>query len=123
MSELALAKQTHESPSGNEYGCRHVINSSANHEHELDAYRMSNEYYLYDPFGIHGLGHASRVLVWANLIGHWMRRQNVEVDLEVIRWAATLHDIRRIKMMAKIRYMAFDAATGSKKSLTRCLTL
>lgn len=61
-----------------------------------DTYRPRNECYLHDPLGIHGLGHASRVLAWANLIGHWMLERGAAVDLEVVRWAATLHDVRRV---------------------------
>lgn len=66
------------------------------HETGWSSYRPSNECYLHDPLGVHGLGHAGRVLVWSNLIGQWMRERGATVDLEVVRWAATLHDVRRV---------------------------
>jgi hypothetical protein len=60
-------------------------------------YRPKDVWYLHKPLGIHGLGHASRVLVWGNLIGLLMQQeQGISVDLEVVHWAATLHDVRRI---------------------------
>jgi uncharacterized protein len=62
----------------------------------LDAYKPRREWYLHDPAGIHGLGHAARVLVWANIVATWMREQGGTVDVEVVRWAATLHDVRRL---------------------------
>lgn len=61
-----------------------------------DTYRPLNEWYLHDPFGIHGVGHACRVLVWSNLIGYWMLEQGISVDLTVVNCAATLHDVRRV---------------------------
>lgn len=61
-----------------------------------DDWRPGDGCYLHDAGGIHGTGHAGRVLVWASLIGGWMRRQGIAVDLEVVRWAAVLHDVRRL---------------------------
>jgi hypothetical protein len=52
--------------------------------------------YLHDVSGIHGAGHAGRVMVWASLIGGWMQQQGIAVDLDVVRWSATLHDVRRL---------------------------
>lgn len=62
----------------------------------LDAYKPSTEWYLQAPSGIHGLAHAARVLVWADFVGRWMVEHGEALDLEVVRWAATLHDIRRM---------------------------
>jgi hypothetical protein len=62
----------------------------------LDSYKPRQEWYLHNPSGIHGLGHAARVLVWANVVGCWMTAKGTPVDLDVVRWAAALHDIRRI---------------------------
>lgn len=62
----------------------------------LDDYRPSVKWYLQSPFGIHGLGHAARVLFWADRIGNWMISRGLPVDLEAVRWAAALHDVRRI---------------------------
>ncbi|MFT5588885.1 MAG: hypothetical protein ACI9ZF_001056 [Bradyrhizobium sp.] len=60
-----------------------------------DAWRPADACYLHDVGGIHGAGHAGRVLVWASLIGGWMQQQGIAVDLDVVRWSATLHDVRR----------------------------
>ncbi len=65
------------------------------HEIGLDAYRPPDACYLYTPESIHGLAHAGRVLVWSNLIGRWMQATGIAIDMEVVRWAATLHDVRR----------------------------
>lgn len=59
-------------------------------------YRPATACYLCNAFGLHGLGHAARVLVWANYIGLRLREQGVAVDLETLRWAAALHDVRRL---------------------------
>jgi len=61
-----------------------------------DMYRPWESSYLHDASGIHGMGHAARVLVWANLVGQSMLERGVTVDLEVVRWAASLHDVRRL---------------------------
>jgi hypothetical protein len=60
------------------------------------SYQPNTAWYLHNPFGIHGIGHAARVLVWANLIGYWMLAKGRSLDLEVVRWAAVLHDVRRL---------------------------
>ncbi len=62
----------------------------------LSIYRPPESCYLHDARGIHGLGHAARVLVWADRIVAWMREQNIEVDGDAVRWAAALHDVRRL---------------------------
>jgi hypothetical protein len=62
----------------------------------LDRYRVSPACFLCDPGGVHGLAHGARVLVWANAIGNSMRADGEGVDLEVVRWAAVLHDVRRV---------------------------
>jgi hypothetical protein len=61
----------------------------------LDGYIPSREWFLADPFGVHGVGHAARVLVWANAIANSLNRDGHRVDLPVVRWAAVLHDTRR----------------------------
>jgi HD superfamily phosphodiesterase len=64
---------------------------------QLDKYQPQEEWYLHNSWsGLHGIDHAARVLVWADQIGHWMNEQGTPVDLEVVRWAATLHDVRRV---------------------------
>lgn len=60
-----------------------------------DDCRPPDACYLHDAGGIHGVGHAGRVLVWASLIGGWMQRNGIAVDLDVVRWSSVLHDVRR----------------------------
>lgn len=62
----------------------------------LDVYRPHSTWNLRNPNGIHGLGHAARVLVWADQIGQAMLQQGTPLDLEAVRWAAVLHDVRRV---------------------------
>jgi uncharacterized protein len=62
----------------------------------FDTYKPHADWYLRDPFGIHGLAHAGRVLVWSHVICSQLHEQGVAVDIEVVRWAATFHDVRRI---------------------------
>jgi hypothetical protein len=59
---------------------------------ELDRYRPDPSWFAHNPKGIHGLGHAARVLVWANRVGTCLQ----EVDIEAVRWAAVLHDVGRL---------------------------
>jgi HD domain len=61
----------------------------------LDAYRPRAEWFMQGPAGLHGLGHAGRVLVWANALGYRLGARGEAVDADVLRWAAVLHDIRR----------------------------
>ncbi len=60
----------------------------------FDCYRPSPAWFSHNPYGIHGIGHAGRVFVWANQIGRQMAPSTM--SLEVVRWAAVLHDVGRI---------------------------
>jgi hypothetical protein len=62
----------------------------------LDLYEPLPTWYLHNAYGIHGIGHAARVLAWAERIGQSMIEGGTPVDLPVIRWAAVLHDVRRV---------------------------
>jgi HD superfamily phosphodiesterase len=64
---------------------------------ELDLYKPCQEWYARQEEigGIHGIGHAARVLVWADNIGRWLNANNQPVDLQAVRWAAILHDTQR----------------------------
>ena len=62
----------------------------------LDGYRSDPKWYLVPPTWLHGDAHAARVMVWANLLGRWLKADGVVVDLEVVRWSALLHDVRRV---------------------------
>jgi hypothetical protein len=63
---------------------------------DLNTYRPSPSWFAHNPYGIHGIGHAARVLVWANLIGQQVRANGIPLSLEVVRWAAVLHDVGRL---------------------------
>ena len=63
----------------------------------FDHYRPEAVWFRHNPHGIHGLGHAARVFVWANLIGNHLRSgDSQKINLEVIRWSAVLHDVGRL---------------------------
>lgn len=59
-------------------------------------YKPAAVWFSHDPYGIHGLGHIARVFIWADRIGKDMKKRGIEIDLEVVRWAAALHDIGRV---------------------------
>jgi uncharacterized protein len=65
-------------------------------QHILDQYRPEAAWFLHDPYGIHGLAHAARALVWAEQVGQSMLEQGRAVDMEVVRWAAAVHDVGRV---------------------------
>jgi uncharacterized protein len=52
-------------------------------------------WWLYQPDGLHGVGHCARVLVWADRVAAAQHAAGVAVDREAVRWAAVLHDCRR----------------------------
>jgi hypothetical protein len=62
----------------------------------LDAYRPQPSWFTHKPHGIHGIGHAARVLVWADLIARRLQACDISLDLEAVRWAAVLHDVGRL---------------------------
>src|SRR3954454_7895661 len=61
----------------------------------FDAYRPEQEWWADDPTGIHGIGHTTRVLIWADRVAAGLEANTIAVDREVVRWAAILHDCRR----------------------------
>ncbi len=61
----------------------------------LDNYRPLPEWFAHKPYGIHGMHHVTRVLVWADQIAHGMMERGDMVDLAVVRWAALVHDVGR----------------------------
>ena len=64
--------------------------------HDLNSYRSSPSWFAHNPNGIHGIGHAGRVLVWANLIARRLQADGIALSLEAVRWAAVLHDVGRL---------------------------
>lgn len=61
----------------------------------FDHYRPSPEWFGHNPYGIHGIAHVARVLVWAEHIARSLNGDGPGLDLEAIRWAAILHDVGR----------------------------
>lgn len=62
----------------------------------FDSFRPSPDWFAHNPDGIHGIRHVARVLVWADQVAQWMDTQGKPVDIEVVRWAAVLHDVGRL---------------------------
>jgi hypothetical protein len=66
------------------------------HPRSPDYYQPRAEWFTHDAHGIHGLSHVARVWVWAEVMAGWLRRGGEPVDVEVVRWAAALHDVGRL---------------------------
>jgi HD domain len=62
----------------------------------LDVYRPLPTWFAHNPNGIHGIGHVTRVLVWADQLARVMISRGVDVDIEAVRWAAVVHDVGRL---------------------------
>ncbi len=62
----------------------------------LDAYRPDPNWYMAPATSLHGDTHATRVLVWANLLACWLQAAGIAIDFDVVRWSALLHDARRV---------------------------
>ena len=62
----------------------------------LDIYRPLPSWFAHKPYGIHGIAHAARVLVWANRIGAQLMMDRTDLNIEVVRWSAVLHDVGRL---------------------------
>jgi hypothetical protein len=61
-----------------------------------EVYEPAHLWFAHNPFGIHGISHAARVFVWANVIGVRLRERGEDLNLEALRWAAILHDVGRL---------------------------
>jgi uncharacterized protein len=62
----------------------------------FDMYRPDPSWFVHKPYGIHGMGHAARVFVWADRIGRRLQESGAILDMEAVRWAAALHDVGRL---------------------------
>lgn len=63
---------------------------------DLNVYCPLPDWFAHNPYGIHGMGHAARVLVWANLIAKHLLQRGESLSLEAVRWTAALHDVGRL---------------------------
>lgn len=61
----------------------------------LDLYRPQPDWFAHNPYGIHGIAHVARVLVWAEQLAEQLVESGADVDREAVRWAAVLHDVGR----------------------------
>lgn len=61
----------------------------------LDSFRALPDWFSHKPYGIHGIAHVTRVLVWADRIAQAMLDAGKPIDLDVVRWAAVVHDVGR----------------------------
>ena len=53
------------------------------------------DWFVRTPEGIHGLGHETRVLVWSQVLVSMVRDEDLDVDGDVVGWAAAVHDTQR----------------------------
>jgi uncharacterized protein len=61
----------------------------------LDAYQPDPTWWAHKPSKLHGIGHAARVLLWADRVAVGLAAAGVAIDREAVRWAALCHDCRR----------------------------
>lgn len=64
---------------------------------ELAHYKPSVSWFLRPAgrWGIHGIGHMARVLVWQELLARLLISEGIALDHEALRWAAVTHDTQR----------------------------
>ena len=63
---------------------------------DLTTYRPSPSWFPHNPYGIHGIGDAARVLVWSDLVCGQFQAGDIPLTIEAVRWAAVLHDVGRL---------------------------
>jgi len=61
----------------------------------LGQYRPQAVWFGHNAYGIHGIEHVTRVLIWADHLVQSAVATGQPVDGEVVRWAAVLHDVGR----------------------------
>jgi hypothetical protein len=54
----------------------------------------ASAWFRHNPYGIHGVAHAARVLVWAEVLAGTVAGPQA-IDRDALRWAAACHDIGR----------------------------
>lgn len=62
---------------------------------ELRRYLPVADWFRHNPFGIHGVAHAARVLVWADHLAQTIAGPSA-IATEELRWAAACHDVGRV---------------------------
>ena len=62
---------------------------------QLSRYLPKEEWFRFNPRGIHGAPHTTRVLVWAATIAEALGRQDA-IRRDELLWAASVHDVGRV---------------------------
>lgn len=65
---------------------------SERNQSALEAFLPDEAWFARDPRGIHGVGHVTRVLFWADVLAS---AQEAPLRLDELRWAAACHDVGR----------------------------
>jgi uncharacterized protein len=60
----------------------------------LESYLPEASWFRHNPFGIHGVAHAARVLVWTDWLARAIGGPSA-LAIEELRWAAACHDVGR----------------------------
>lgn len=64
---------------------------------ELEKYRPEREWFTNPDLPHHGIRHTTEVLVWSEVLMNSLPEQvQAKIDKEAVRWAAVLHDSKRI---------------------------
>jgi hypothetical protein len=53
------------------------------------------EWFRRSPYGIHGVAHETRVLIWTQVLAGMVPQEGLSVDAEALGWAAAIHDSQR----------------------------
>lgn len=74
-----------------------LINFNIPSEETFLPYRPQYQWYTQPEiaFGIHGISHATRVLIWQELIAEYLANKGVSLNRQALRWAAVFHDTQR----------------------------
>lgn len=62
----------------------------------LSRYLPDESWFRFNPRGIHGAPHTTRVLVWADALAHAIAAP-AAIRRDELRWAAALHDLGRVE--------------------------
>ncbi len=70
------------------------LNERFPNESFFERYEPKPEWFQMSPTGIHGIGHETRVLILAELLGRARQHKEI-IEPEILRWAAITHDTQR----------------------------
>jgi uncharacterized protein len=63
----------------------------------LAKYKPAESWFIEEKiaYGIHGIEHETRVLIWQEILSIYLAKQGNKVNQEALRWAAVTHDTQR----------------------------